>query len=312
MYARDVPRLRAHMSTWARDPGRDGAAAWLSTVFAMEDEDGTARTPDEVVRAGPWLARILAAQFPAAHLFHVAPDMLELARTAGARLPDYTVHPHDLPAEVGFMALGAPMHTRCAREESEPVRLLTWGPCEGGTMLTVWVEPPDWLTPEFIPRPGASPLPRSRQARRVRPRHGLLLSTTIRYLSPRAQALAFDEGSEVQRSVLAMWLLMGQTLSVSERQAPDRATRRAVAREDPALGTDVSYIYLRRRRTVRDSTDSDAPGRNYRHQWWVQGHWRNQWYARRDEHRPIWISPHLAGPEDAPLLGTERVNLWRR
>jgi hypothetical protein len=32
----------------------------------------------------------------------------------------------------------------------------------------------------------------------------------------------------------------------------------------------------------------------------------------RGDHRPIWIGPHLAGPQDKPLLGGERVNVLRR
>lgn len=52
--------------------------------------------------------------------------------------------------------------------------------------------------------------------------------------------------------------------------------------------------------------------REYRHRWIVRGHWRNQYYPSRNDHRPIWIDPHLAGPEDKPLLGGERVNVLRR
>jgi hypothetical protein len=52
--------------------------------------------------------------------------------------------------------------------------------------------------------------------------------------------------------------------------------------------------------------------RDYQHQWVVRGHWRQQWYPSRNVHRPIWITPHIKGPEGAPLLGGERVFHWKQ
>jgi hypothetical protein len=39
----------------------------------------------------------------------------------------------------------------------------------------------------------------------------------------------------------------------------------------------------------------------------VRGHWRNQWYPSLNARRPLWIAPYLKGPDDAPLLGGEKV-----
>jgi hypothetical protein len=127
---------------------------------------------------------------------------------------------------------------------------------------------------------------------------------------------------DVDRTILATWLLMGQTLVRSEPVTAPRPARRRIERLDPGLDPTVRYIDLRRARTesserpgdsTDDSTDDSGSGtRDYRHRWIVRGHWRNQYYPSRDDHRPIWIDPHLAGPEDKPLLGGERVNVLRR
>ncbi|TXH58329.1 MAG: hypothetical protein E6Q97_02475, partial [Desulfurellales bacterium] len=46
----------------------------------------------------------------------------------------------------------------------------------------------------------------------------------------------------------------------------------------------------------------------WRYQWLVNGHWRAQWYPKSQEHRTIWIMPHMKGPEDKPVKpATERV-----
>ena len=76
----------------------------------------------------------------------------------------------------------------------------------------------------------------------------------------------------------------------------------------------MRYLDLRRASTEPSDRPDDDVGKGtheYRHRW-MRGHWRNQYYPSRNDHRPIWIDPHFAGPEDKPLLGGERVNVLRR
>jgi len=103
------------------------------------------------------------------------------------------------------------------------------------------------------------------------------------------------------------WLLMGQTLASDEVAKYDRAARRRIERrgQEPPP---VRVISLRR----HASTPGDGDGREYQHQWIVKGHWRQQWYPSRGVHRPVWIAPHIKGPEGAPLLGGEKVYAWTR
>jgi hypothetical protein len=118
----------------------------------------------------------------------------------------------------------------------------------------------------------------------------------------------------LERTILATWLLMGQTIVRSETMMAPRAARHRIARADPTLDAAVRYIDLRRARTEpSDNPEENRPGtRAYRHRWVVRGHWRNQWYPSRNDHRPIWISQYIAGPDGKPLLGGERVNVLRR
>jgi hypothetical protein len=126
-------------------------------------------------------------------------------------------------------------------------------------------------------------------------------------------SMDLETQTALERTILATWLLMGQTLVRSEPFTAPRAARRRIARTDPHLDPTVRYIDLRRTRAEPDRSDEQRTGtREYRHRWVVRGHWRNQWYPSRNDHRPIWIDPHFAGPEDKPLLGGDRVNVLRR
>lgn len=100
----------------------------------------------------------------------------------------------------------------------------------------------------------------------------------------------------------ALCYLLRQRIAEESTVMPDRAARRRMAREgrEPAP---VRVISLR-----GGSAHGGGDGsRAYVHRWMVRGHWRRQWYPSIGQHRPRWISPFIKGPDDAPLLGGEKV-----
>ncbi|MEY9861387.1 hypothetical protein ABH935_007028 [Catenulispora sp. GAS73] len=118
---------------------------------------------------------------------------------------------------------------------------------------------------------------------------------------------------ELQKLVAATFLVMGQTI-IAETRMPASTAEQTAARRRGESDPEVRYIDLRATKYPPRKHDSEpgGSGRVYRHSWYVQGHWRKQWYPSRGEHRPIWIDLHRAGPEDAPLIGGDRVNVLRR
>jgi hypothetical protein len=119
------------------------------------------------------------------------------------------------------------------------------------------------------------------------------------------------------RMLLATFTLMRQPGLAQQRpERPPRHERRRDAREGIAE-KDVQIVYLRRLHQPSDSDDQapaeSAEGREWHHQWIVRGHWRNQAYgAGRALRRPKWIAPYTKGPDDKPLKGGEKVNVWNR
>ncbi|MEU4507295.1 hypothetical protein [Streptomyces sp. NPDC024089] len=99
------------------------------------------------------------------------------------------------------------------------------------------------------------------------------------------------------------------------RERADKATARAYAR-DGLPSPEVTIVDLRRQYTPQDrDPDAGTDQQTYRHRWIVSGHWRTYKSERNSEERRAdkqWIPSHPKGPAGAPLLSTEKVNVWRR
>ncbi|MET7713716.1 hypothetical protein [Streptomyces sp. NPDC005407] len=118
----------------------------------------------------------------------------------------------------------------------------------------------------------------------------------------------------VVQALAAAWLLIQQPLLIDRtRERADKPTRRAHTR-DGMPDPEVTIVDLRRQYVPQDQDpDGEGDGRRYRHRWVVSGHWRDQAHGPdRSLRRKTWIPAHMKGPEGAPLLATEKVNVWRR
>jgi hypothetical protein len=100
----------------------------------------------------------------------------------------------------------------------------------------------------------------------------------------------------------ALCYLLRQRVAEESTVMPDRAARRRYARE----GKEPPPVRVISIRGASAHGGGDG-SREYVHRWVVRGHWRRQWYRSIQAHRPIWITPYVKGPEDAPLLGGEKV-----
>lgn len=106
----------------------------------------------------------------------------------------------------------------------------------------------------------------------------------------------------------AAWLLMQQPTVAEHRQARGTGFR---GQKKPKKIDLVQVIDLRR--LARKS--NEEPGhttREYRTRWLVRGHWRQQRVGPGRKYvKPVFVAPHIKGPDGAPLK-TERVHAWRR
>lgn len=245
-------------------------------------------------------------------LFYVSPEMTDLTSAAAGSLPFFNLNRDDLPAERGFIVFARPVATYSndGKPDAE-VRACCWEVMDSNALwLTFYTDWHGWLE-------------ECRAAGVFRPEslddclrhdHGLYFETFVfsplsghREVEGEWEEDAREVGA-LDRAVRAAWLLMQQPLAETSEVLPDRATRKRLRRDgqEPAA---VRVIGLRR---PKSSSEKGEGSREYQHQWIVRGHWRQQWYPKRQVHRPVWIAPHVKGPEGAPVIGGDKVNVLKR
>jgi hypothetical protein len=275
-------------------------------------------------------------------LYYVTADMTRLALVAAETLPVHSFHPQDVPAEYGFLVFAEPIAAYypegAAEVESNVVTIVavSWGPLteavpgQTGVWATFW-SLTDYETEAQLLHEQGLPLSKARE--RVRQLRAELNWDNELSMGFGAESLAVvdhqDTGSVVHAERIdtttggweqvkdttvawgqilrAAWLLMTQPgVTDVEEQHLARTLRRRAEREglNPAP---VSVVRIRHR---ENTPIQDEPAtRTYHVRWTVRGHWRNQWYPSRGEHRPVWINPHIKGPDGAPLHTSQTVHL---
>ncbi|MGW5569673.1 hypothetical protein ACWEVD_00610 [Nocardia thailandica] len=236
-----------------------------------------------------------------ARLYWASADMSALAVAAAASLPGPDLYTPPTPTGLlvfdggagGFPFVGG---------QRMPVDAVGWGPRPAGPGLLLTWYLARWRITEAVAVLGA-----------VMPQ-----DLHVPPLCP-AGHTEIDENGPVGQgfdapTVAAAWHLMSQpSLAETSEVGADKKTARAAARAGTVLDP-VTVVELRRQYRPTDPAHApdEQPGR-YHHRWVVTGHWRNQPHGPdRAQRKRIWIPDHVKGPDGAPLLVRERVNVWRR
>jgi hypothetical protein len=307
----ELPGLRDQFATWLDEHGK-------SVLDSYSELSG--RTDPSLLHKPAIMATRVA------NLYCVAPDMTELAmQAATASIDKLEISPHDLPSPVGLICFSDAIRIDRAFGQCTPIRGALWfrWQADGYSNDTVTVM---WLADRYhsqfawtIDEQGApiNPLFRtggltitsenwrdSKSARLVT--HGMD-NLLVEGSNPSSPAVIGDDeisGMTSDRAVLkATWLLMSQTLAEVEvmKVGPPRQKRRG--RTKPR--SEIRVIKLRR---PFGTSEGSAGARDWQHRWLVRGHWRMQpWGPKRERVRPVWIAPHVKGPEGKPMLGGEKV-----
>lgn len=283
---KDLPKLRGQTVRLLDDP-----AASIRVNTGTQNQDGL---------------NALTIHLRNGSLYWVSGDMSALAVSAGSQLAAAGWSVADRPAPCGLIIFEGGIGTIDSHGVRIPVEGYTWGTYQDCCLI--------WIL-----------LSRQRLAREVDGVYQL----NIEQVPPLIPVYGFtipigdqpvpmvEVDPAVPQTVIgalaASWLLMQQpTLVDRTRKPPDRAIRRAytrAGRPDP----DVTLIDLCRQYVPDQPEDvGTSEGRSYRHRWVVSGHWRNQPYGPNwKQRRQQWIPSYVKGPHGAPMLSTERVNVWR-
>lgn len=257
------------------------------------------------------LAQVLGAALRMGQLHYAGNEFCELVGIAAESMPILTnLRPHDLPCPVGVMYYEKPTVAGsewmvlwlCTPDRDGGIFVIFMN--DRASKMRMWEEEDDDqaytlanldpelrrkavdMTPEFLPS-GMCFLPWGQTDEVVQGED----------MHPDSSALL--------RTLLASWHLLRQRAVTTETAYPDRAALRRLKRSTDHANCDhyaVRVLQLR-----RSGASAGMSDREFHHRWIVRGHWRQQWYPSIEDHRPVWIMPHVKGPDDAPLLGGEKV-----
>lgn len=305
-----VPRVRDHLVDYY-DDGRGLEAMFGSTqadVFlpmTLRDDEPRQLTVSEYVRnVMRWLK--------VAELFYVTPSMTAVAKQAAEDLPPYRLNREDIPAQVGFVLYGdsvaqAPPEDLAAKHVRVCAAL--WAPClteiGPGVQIVSFSDVDELFKGEDYQAQPPELLAQMRSD-----------MGPICYHDEAPVPFGESKTTKIRNTALAAvmstWLLMGQRISKVETEQLPRQLRRQYERAGKPEPLVRSVTLRRATNASRPDADGQGPTREYHHTWIVSGHWRNAWYPSREEHKPIYIASYVKGPEGAPLIGGERVNVLRR
>jgi hypothetical protein len=330
---RQLPELRGQLASWL--------AAEAARFYFVSALAGRQWLPPglDMTAGAALIARQEHARVTSGQLYWVSSAMTELACHAAASMPHRNLYPHDLPSPSGFMVFETPLggYVNTGGRDVQ-IAAVSWGPWDGPH--GAWDQGGIWFS--FYSHPAAV-IPRQFFTDGTADLAGLgqlLIPLTddpgdsLAGLSPVAATLppvlpdneagwpfgqlaadnVIPDGSTGPWALVvrAAWRLMQQPLAAQATEQADRPTRRRLTRAG-LPDTGVRIVRIRRRERPPGRRDSTGARREYDHQWWVTGHWRTYWCGpgrTRPEGR--YITEYLAGPDDKPVRGTERVRVWDR
>jgi hypothetical protein len=255
-----------------------------------------------------------------ADLYYVTEPMSAVVRQAAESMPPYRFLKEDMPSPIGLVVWAAPIgkiddawiehHADRRVHEAVWFRAALWAPATTemgpGVQVSLFSDT-DTLIDRGIAPDGYTDDQLARFKQALGP-----LAYYDEAALPYADLADHPIKNSAFAAVMTTWLIMGQRIAVVEHERLPRQMRRAAARAGEPEPT-VRTITLRRAaKPGQADEDGQGPKREFHHRWIVKGHWRQQWYASEQRHKPIYIADFVKGPEGAPMIGGERVSVLRR
>lgn len=112
---------------------------------------------------------------------------------------------------------------------------------------------------------------------------------------------------QAERMAFIKWVCTAATFIEQEIIAgtPERPARAFLKRAETAGRSKADsvchVVRLRRERNDRNAEPAEHASVDWEYRWIVRGHWRRQWFPARQTHAPVWIHPHIKGPENKPF-----------
>lgn len=296
---RELPDLRLRLTEfWGSPRGQ----AWMNTITQTDSTKNRKATTAEVAT--------IHSGIRDGELIYIDQQLSTFVASALAPFDEYGFMPWDLPAEAGllyFEDIHPLRHDHDGTPTPAVISFNTHPPTSeaphGGMNVGIHAE-------KNMARDVLTKGSRSTAAQRYDrefPPFVLTDATSVRF-GPDGDELqlgtnASDHASLHIAMLFSTCYLMRQKLPTSDTETPDRSAQRR--HRKAGLEPPTVRVYRIQQRERPETTGESQ--REWHHRWIVRGHWRKQWYPSIQAHRPVWIAPFLKGPDDAPLLGGEKV-----
>lgn len=260
--------------------------------------------------------------------FYITTEMCDLLQHAQQTFPATPLRAVDLPSDAGFVFMAKPMMVTDIHIKNLPWQAFAWGlasrtdnPSEATAVhLSVYAHrdnDPDRADSEANSGTFFAALGLTHETAWGFDEDysggdtwkGGTVFTKDNEIAPEALA----SGMEMLRTIHTFFILSQQLIPNTSSQQASRPVRKRHQRAFPGRPIpDVRVVELRRKRPPRHADEEINGGREYSHQWWVNGHWRRQWYPSEGRHKPKYIVGYVKGPEDKPFQAKDTAYIWRR
>jgi len=238
----------------------------------------------------------------------VTSDMLHLLLQAAHDLPeDVCWDKHALITRRGFVLFEEPIDGTDKNSRNVTIHALAWeyAPTGDGkeAIIIYYLTDPTDFNDEFNEQYVAN------CARDSVPVPPLVLAHWYPGIVGELLPQVTEQGSEIVIDMIklfvAMQLLAQQKIGEPIRLRPDRASRKRFHHEHPDEPERLITLITLRRKSIKQ--DDEEPQKvEWSRRWIVRGFWRRQWFPKSKTHDYVYIHEHIKGPEDKPLIITER------
>ena len=253
--------------------------------------DPDPRYAEQLLGQAPDLATVEASKMLFADPVYVTDEMFEIAEAASETFRPEPLQETDLLTQRGFVLLPRPFITPDVNDKATTWRAFCWMPASSpdgkqqGIHLSTYTSYKDYALDDYNIDSNLAWQP---------------LHITPWWFGDEAPDVIKQAQVSWWSNAQALMRLMMQQIAVREERQSPRAGRRRWQRDLPE--TPAPYIVVVRLRRPKAQPSGDHRTVDWKQQWIVGAHWRNQWYPSLGVHRQIWISDHVKGPEDKPLV----------
>jgi hypothetical protein len=280
----------------------------------------------KVIEKGSRVGQVVAQHLAHSRTYLISAPMTEKINNRATTMPESMIvdENHAPPQPFGFVVLEEPIVYTDLRGKMQIVHTLSWGSSLNQKGQSGWLAMSFndiWRQPDDISQRFAHDEVLRQKLGRW---HGISAYWLLRgkqigpeLLHPTADEQAYvakdgDNAYPVRnpiRTLVALWDLLAETVSVHTTEHCDRAITRRAARKN--LPTDITVITLRRQSQAVKNPGSGTP---LDKRIWVAGHRRRYWCGSGPDRHQEWrnISGHWKGPEEASVTNRPKVNVLVR